>query len=823
MSAGPYIQSLMVDHDIICVQEHHLFSEFKTFLTTLSTNYTGVVTVCDENHEFSAIRLRKGGIATLWSKAIDSCVSVLELPIQSDRISVVRVDIPNEDTICLVNVYMPTTNTSIEFYRDSISDLQIIVDWLMSVGVVIICGDLNAGLSTKFGNRANPVANARGIILEEFLYYNNMYSTVSDNRCNGPKCTYHPMDVNYLSSQIDHFITNNDNQPNVVRCYVHVEHSLNMSDHYPISIMWKSNLEAANNYIIQHRFNWNKCDKSTYAQHLRDALDILDNYKMRSPNDIESYVKALQDAIMSTVNMCVPTSRYRPHVRPYWDNELKSLHSEQLRLRHIWISENRPRGNQYPSYLYYKVAKRTFARALKVKQEEHYQKVYEELEKAIDLDVKHLWKNFNSKRAGNSFSTLIVDDEIVNSPQEQCRVWERYYSDLLNERPAEAARYDNDHSQKLRNDVQHLAQSYNYIHDPTRTLECNFTVSEVANVCLSLANNKAAGYDSITNECLKYGGHKLYVVLSDLYNNVIRTCHIPSMFKHSIIIPIYKGKRKSKTAMNSYRGVSLTPVLNKVLEKLIMNRLKPWLTQQNFPPPLQQAGRTGTNCVSLAYAVLEAITNMCDQGSKVYGCFLDIQSAYDVINWDGLLFKMSLLGITDKLWQLFKVWLQGSTSQVRLQGYYSNIFKISRSIKQGGLLSTFFFVLFYHDIHNSVIQGSTQSLTLHGLDMGSPIMADDTLLLSATVNGLQAMINNACKYGRKWRLEYSASKTKCITFGDSKSNRKHIQNKSTRQWYLGDRPLEEVDHYTYLGIILSADGRSRHRTEFMSKMFENIC
>ena len=94
-------------------------------------------------------------------------------------------------------------------------------------------------------------------------------------------------------------------------------------------------------------------------------------------------------------------------------------------------------------------------------------------------------------------------------------------------------------------------------------------------------------------------------------------------------------------------------------------------------------------------------------------------------------------------------------------------------------------------------------------------MADDTLLLSTTVNGLQVMIDNAYNYGRKWRLEYSVSKTKCITFGES--SRRHFQNKTNREWHLGGMSLEEVNTYTYLGIILSSDGTSRHRTEFMSK------
>ena len=349
--------------------------------------------------------------------------------------------------------------------------------------------------------------------------------------------------------------------------------------------------------------------------------------------------------------------------------------------------------------------------------------------------------------------------------------------------------------------------------DPTGTLTSAFTVIEVASVCKTLKNNKAPGCDGISNECIKYGGHKLYVILSYIFNNIIRLGYVPPGFKHSIIVPLYKGKKKPMTEMTSYRGVSLTPVLNKVLEKLVFKRLTVWLRDQDFPPPLQQAGRTATNCVSLAYAVQEAITHVTMQGSKVYGCFLDIRSAYDVINWEGLLYKLYHLGITDKLWHFFKAWLQGSTAQVRVGDHCSDTFNITRSIKQGGVLSTFYFVVFYSDIHARASYGNTQYLQFHGKDFGSPTMADDTLLLSTTVNGLQNMISNVCLYGKQWRIDFSVNKTKCITFGEKP---KHNCTARGRQWSMGDIPLEEVNSYMYLGILLSADGSTRQRTDSMA-------
>jgi hypothetical protein len=102
----------------------------------------------------------------------------------------------------------------------------------------------------------------------------------------------------------------------------------------------------------------------------------------------------------------------------------------------------------------------------------------------------------------------------------------------------------------------------------------------------------------------------------------------------------------------------------------------------------------------------------------VYGCFLDIKQAFDMIWWEGLLYKLASIGITDKMWFLCKQWLDGSTCSILLDGDTSEQFSISRSIKQGGLLSMFFFTVAYHDIHQYILDTS-DGLSYYGKDVGS--------------------------------------------------------------------------------------------------------
>jgi len=76
--------------------------------------------------------------------------------------------------------------------------------------------------------------------------------------------------------------------------------------------------------------------------------------------------------------------------------------------------------------------------------------------------------------------------------------------------------------------------------------------------------------------------------LINLFNNIINR-HIPQQFKNRTVIPIQKPN-SVKTAVSSYRPISLNPCMAKVLDKIVATRLwwfatnckllEPWLSKR---------------------------------------------------------------------------------------------------------------------------------------------------------------------------------------------------------------------------------------------------
>ena len=62
--------------------------------------------------------------------------------------------------------------------------------------------------------------------------------------------------------------------------------------------------------------------------------------------------------------------------------------------------------------------------------------------------------------------------------------------------------------------------------------------------------------------------------LTGILNSIIDLEVVPDVLKCGITVPVYKGSRKDPLKAGSYRGVTLSSVIAKVLEILVLDRLQ---------------------------------------------------------------------------------------------------------------------------------------------------------------------------------------------------------------------------------------------------------
>lgn len=112
--------------------------------------------------------------------------------------------------------------------------------------------------------------------------------------------------------------------------------------------------------------------------------------------------------------------------------------------------------------------------------------------------------------------------------------------------------------------------------------------NEVKQEIVQLNDRKSPGYDSINGIVIKNLPKKCIILLTSIFNAILRTNHYPSQWKCGEIIMVPKAN-KPENELISYRPISLLPTFSKIFEKLFVNRLLPILEERSIIP-LHQFG-----------------------------------------------------------------------------------------------------------------------------------------------------------------------------------------------------------------------------------------
>ncbi|GFR33671.1 probable RNA-directed DNA polymerase from transposon BS [Trichonephila clavata] len=105
-------------------------------------------------------------------------------------------------------------------------------------------------------------------------------------------------------------------------------------------------------------------------------------------------------------------------------------------------------------------------------------------------------------------------------------------------------------------------------------------------------------------------------------------------WKTAVIVPILKPG-KDPTDPQSYRPISLLPVLSKIAEKIILARLNDHLDNHKILIPEQHGFRPRLSTSHQLLRVVEFIKEANDRNQCTAAVFLDIQKAFDRV-WHSL-------------------------------------------------------------------------------------------------------------------------------------------------------------------------------------------
>ena len=143
--------------------------------------------------------------------------------------------------------------------------------------------------------------------------------------------------------------------------------------------------------------------------------------------------------------------------------------------------------------------------------------------------------------------------------------------------------------------------------------------------------------------------------LTCLINKSITTGHVLKGLKKARVIPIYKTGDVSTPG--NYRPISVLSVVSKILEKAVHFQLCGFLNENKILYPNQSGFRPLHSTATALMKIVNQWALNLDNNKLTGVAFIDLRKAFDTVDHDILLHKLTAIGCSDTSIQWFVSYL----------------------------------------------------------------------------------------------------------------------------------------------------------------------
>ena len=339
---------------------------------------------------------------------------------------------------------------------------------------------------------------------------------------------------------------------------------------------------------------------------------------------IEAYYNDIGRALVEASRVTVPEIPCRS-LKPFWSSELDNLKQDSIFWHDIWVSAGRPASGEL----------QRIKAACKLKYKQGIKTAYETFERQnndalyehfLEKNTSQFWKSWHSRFYHNITKRVVLEG--CNNDEDIAEIFADYFSHVYNPKSA-----DDSPSGPSRVTLDSASEEF----------IARLSVEQVDKAVRNLEFGKACGPDNLSAEHLMYAHPSLIIHMRLLFHMFLVNAVVPEKFGEGFIIPFPLVKDKSGNLNNvaNYRGITLVPIISKVLEGVINA-----LCLSCFETDDHQFGfKKGKGCTDAIYLFTATVDHFIEHGSSVFVAALDISKAFDKVDHTKLLASLGEAGI----------------------------------------------------------------------------------------------------------------------------------------------------------------------------------
>jgi hypothetical protein len=306
-----------------------------------------------------------------------------------------------------------------------------------------------------------------------------------------------------------------------------------------------------------------------------------------------------------------------------------------------------------------------------------------------------------------------------------------------------------------------------------------------------LDGNKSTGPDGIHPFVLKRCALSLSYPICLLCIKSLESGVVPDVWKVANITPVFKSGNKLQPT--NYRGISLTSVLSKFTERIIVDHVMAYISKFNLISRHQHGFMPKLSTVTNLLEYVDIVSNGLNHGNSVDVIYLDFAKAFDRVPHQRLILKLRSIGITGPLLSWCESFLQNRKQRVVMGEYVGEWKDIFSGVPQGSVIGPLFFVIYLNDL-------------ILSLSITAKVYADDSKLISINNKNdntqqliMQENLNLIYEWTVDWKVFLNELKCMVLHLGTLRQ----LENKY--KYYINGTEVMETLVEKDLGIMVTGD------------------
>ena len=544
---------------------------------------------------------------------------------------------------------------------------------------------------------------------------------------------------------------------------------LSTSDHYGISLTLKRKTSAAT--PSKSRMIW-LYQEGDFGKACR-MIDETDWDSIITGSDVSKAAAEWSKCFLAIMKECIPCRQIQ------WRHNLPWLTKDVIQLikKRNMLFRKAKRTKVRAHFAQYKTTRNRIVTLLRNKKQQYFNSI-------MTTDSKTFWKTIKMlNRNRETIPALHSGDYTASNDKEKADLLNTFFASCWNST-----------EQPLTEDLYTCSGLSTY----------DVVPEEVFHLLSGLDTSKANGPDGISAFMVKATASSIASPLAKLFTLSLTTGRFPRMWKFASIVPIPKSKCKNDPS--NYRPVSLPSIVSKLLEKIVYSLLWEHLLEHAPISDCQWGFQKGKSTTTALLFTTHEWHTLLDRQQDVISVFFDFKKAFDSVPHRKLMERLAQAGFHPHILSWLCSYLSDRQQNVLVNGEHSQPTRVLSGVPQGSVLGPLLFLLYINDITKLCLSPNTR-LTLYADDMllYKPVSSDTSYA------ELQQDINLLSQWSDENMLSFNTAKCKCMLL----TNKRNISHPTIM---LNNEPLEYVQQYKYLGVIVSHNlCWSHHIQEVCSK------